>query len=384
MSDTVHRYILAYDVTSDTRRTRVAKTLESYGTRLPYSVFLIDAKPAKIVRLKLTVTTQLDQTTDSLLICDLGPLEGRRQPPDRVPGASTTRNNPRPTGPMIANPPSPRKPRPALAYYLFGQSTCPTRNPPVKIIDARPNRHLSRALTKPQVKWDQIWTLSPSAPGRPFIEASSSTTSPSCPAARRRPRRDGPSSSKQRSRASRPAQGVAVPRPDGPSSRPADRGGVQRRSCVAVSAGTALHRGHIQLASDADLNELLAVLAGAALHRGVKNGELWEVEATASARTRQPDELVSISAEVAAKGVMLVHGTPAGQAILADRLRKRGQQVVSAGEWTSVGLLDETVIHGLTGSFDLPELLTMGLRVVWHEAVSPVRVVAALGSSVHP
>ncbi|WP_260195463.1 hypothetical protein [Actinophytocola gossypii] len=129
---------------------------------------------------------------------------------------------------------------------------------------------------------------------------------------------------------------------------------------------------------------MLAVLAGAALHRGVKNGELWEVEATASARTRQPDELVSISAEVAAKGVMLVHGTPAGQAILADRLRKRGQQVVSAGEWTSVGLLDETVIHGLTGSFDLPELLTMGLRVVWHEAVSPVRVVAALGSSVHP
>jgi uncharacterized protein len=49
------------------------------------------------------------------------------------------------------------------------------------------------------------------------------------------------------------------------------------------------------------------------------------------------DELVSISAEVAAKAVMLVHGTPAGQAILADRLRKRGQRVVPAGEWTSAG-----------------------------------------------
>ncbi|MFL6118682.1 MBL fold metallo-hydrolase RNA specificity domain-containing protein [Actinophytocola sp.] len=49
------------------------------------------------------------------------------------------------------------------------------------------------------------------------------------------------------------------------------------------------------------------------------------------------DELVSISAEVAANAVMLVHGTPTGQAILADRLRKRGQRVVSSDEWTSAG-----------------------------------------------
>jgi CRISPR-associated protein Cas2 len=76
VSDKVHRYILAYDVASDARRTRVAKTLESYGDRLQYSVFLIDAKPAKMIRLRCAVTEQIDLVTDSLLVCDLGPLAG--------------------------------------------------------------------------------------------------------------------------------------------------------------------------------------------------------------------------------------------------------------------------------------------------------------------
>jgi CRISPR-associated protein Cas2 len=76
VTDTVHRYLLAYDIASDTQRTRVAKTLESYGDRLQYSVFLIDTKPAKMIRLKSRVTAQIDLTTDSLIICDLGPLTG--------------------------------------------------------------------------------------------------------------------------------------------------------------------------------------------------------------------------------------------------------------------------------------------------------------------
>lgn len=73
-SDRVHRYILAYDVASDSRRTRIAKTLESYGDRLQYSVFLVDTKPAKMLRLKATIASRLELATDSLLICDLGPL----------------------------------------------------------------------------------------------------------------------------------------------------------------------------------------------------------------------------------------------------------------------------------------------------------------------
>ncbi|MBO0854252.1 MAG: CRISPR-associated endonuclease Cas2 [Nocardia sp.] len=74
MSDKVHRYILAYDVAHDAHRTRVAKTLESYGDRIQYSVFLVDAKPAKMVRLRAAVTAAIELATDSLLVADLGPL----------------------------------------------------------------------------------------------------------------------------------------------------------------------------------------------------------------------------------------------------------------------------------------------------------------------
>lgn len=74
ISDKVHRYLVAYDVSSDSRRTRLAKALESYGDRIQYSVFIIDTKPAKLVRLRAVISDCLDFLTDSTLICDLGPL----------------------------------------------------------------------------------------------------------------------------------------------------------------------------------------------------------------------------------------------------------------------------------------------------------------------
>jgi len=51
-ADTVHRFLIAYDISDDPRRNQVAKTLESYGDRIQYSVFLVDAKPAKLLRLR--------------------------------------------------------------------------------------------------------------------------------------------------------------------------------------------------------------------------------------------------------------------------------------------------------------------------------------------
>lgn len=51
------------------------------------------------------------------------------------------------------------------------------------------------------------------------------------------------------------------------------------------------------------------------------------------------DELVSTSAEVVAKAVMLVHGTPAGQAILANRLRKA---------WAASGVIRRMDIRRMT------------------------------------
>lgn len=77
-SNEVHRYVLAYDVADDTRRVRVAKTLESYGDRIQYSVFLVDTRPARMLRLRAAVADLIEPTTDSLLVCDLGPVTGSR------------------------------------------------------------------------------------------------------------------------------------------------------------------------------------------------------------------------------------------------------------------------------------------------------------------
>lgn len=71
-TDSARRFIIAYDIPSDARRTRVAKLLSSYGDRIQYSVFLVDAKPAKLVRLRGVLVRQLVLDEDSVLFCDLG------------------------------------------------------------------------------------------------------------------------------------------------------------------------------------------------------------------------------------------------------------------------------------------------------------------------
>ncbi|MHB1800680.1 MAG: CRISPR-associated endonuclease Cas2 [Actinomycetes bacterium] len=73
ISDSVHRYLIAYDVKSDVRRARLAKILGSYGDRIQYSVFLLDVRPARLLRLKSALRSHVDLTTDSVLFCDLGP-----------------------------------------------------------------------------------------------------------------------------------------------------------------------------------------------------------------------------------------------------------------------------------------------------------------------
>lgn len=58
-SDT-HRYLIAYDIPDDRRRTRVAKKLLEYGDRIQYSVFVIDAGRAKTERVRSAVKSLLD------------------------------------------------------------------------------------------------------------------------------------------------------------------------------------------------------------------------------------------------------------------------------------------------------------------------------------
>jgi CRISPR-associated protein Cas2 len=75
--DTAHRYLICYDITDDPRRDRLAKVIQTYGDRVQYSVFLIDAKPAKLIRLQAAIQRVIDPATDSVLICSLGPLADR-------------------------------------------------------------------------------------------------------------------------------------------------------------------------------------------------------------------------------------------------------------------------------------------------------------------
>jgi CRISPR-associated protein Cas2 len=73
--DGPYRYIIAYDVSDDRRRTLIARRLSSYGQRIQFSVFLVDVRPARIVRLRGMLEQILIPAEDSVLICELGPRE---------------------------------------------------------------------------------------------------------------------------------------------------------------------------------------------------------------------------------------------------------------------------------------------------------------------
>ena len=74
MRDDARRTLIAYDVPDDRRRARLAKLILSYGDRIQYSVFIVDAAPAKVRRIKDEVQELIDPDEDSVLFCDLGLL----------------------------------------------------------------------------------------------------------------------------------------------------------------------------------------------------------------------------------------------------------------------------------------------------------------------
>lgn len=74
--DAARRYLIAYDVADDIRRQRIATRLSSYGDRVQFSVFVVDARPAKLVRLRALLLRLIDAELDSVIVCDLGVLGG--------------------------------------------------------------------------------------------------------------------------------------------------------------------------------------------------------------------------------------------------------------------------------------------------------------------
>jgi CRISPR-associated protein Cas2 len=72
VSDRPRRHLIAYDVTDDRRRTRIVSYLSAHGDRVQYSVFVIDCRPAKLIRLRARLTELIKADEDSILLCDLG------------------------------------------------------------------------------------------------------------------------------------------------------------------------------------------------------------------------------------------------------------------------------------------------------------------------
>lgn len=65
-------YLIAYDISDDRRRLRIADLLLAYGDRIQFSVFMVRVRPARLVRLRDGLRRLMDDSLDSVLICDLG------------------------------------------------------------------------------------------------------------------------------------------------------------------------------------------------------------------------------------------------------------------------------------------------------------------------
>ncbi len=72
MSNDAHRFMVAYDIVNDKRRSHLAVLLQSYGFRVQYSLFQIDAKPARMERLFREIEEMVSASEDSVIVLDLG------------------------------------------------------------------------------------------------------------------------------------------------------------------------------------------------------------------------------------------------------------------------------------------------------------------------
>ena len=65
---TTFQIVVAYDITDDRRRYRVAKCLEGYGVRVNYSVFECVLKARKYEKMKGELAKLIDKKEDSVRI----------------------------------------------------------------------------------------------------------------------------------------------------------------------------------------------------------------------------------------------------------------------------------------------------------------------------
>jgi CRISPR-associated protein Cas2 len=72
------RYLVAYDICEPKRLRRICKTMEEYGERLQYSVFICDLSRTELIRARTAVEREMDLTEDSVVIVNLGETHNAR------------------------------------------------------------------------------------------------------------------------------------------------------------------------------------------------------------------------------------------------------------------------------------------------------------------
>lgn len=71
MSKLIHQYIVAYDIKNDSRRLHIARVLQSYGNRLQYSVFLMEMREVRLMKMMDKLRTLVNSAEDSLIVARL-------------------------------------------------------------------------------------------------------------------------------------------------------------------------------------------------------------------------------------------------------------------------------------------------------------------------
>ena len=69
------RYLVAYDISDDKRRTAIFKILMGNGDHVQYSVFICQLNRLELERLKGSIRQHLNQRQDQVIILNLGPAE---------------------------------------------------------------------------------------------------------------------------------------------------------------------------------------------------------------------------------------------------------------------------------------------------------------------
>ena len=58
--------VVSYDIPNDKRRTKIARTIQDYGTRVQDSVFEVNLKPSQVDKMRADLVRIVDEEVDSI------------------------------------------------------------------------------------------------------------------------------------------------------------------------------------------------------------------------------------------------------------------------------------------------------------------------------